>query len=1047
MILNLEHLPRVIPVGIQTESGVEEIGFDLSPWLTRWPGMTCAVWPTRPGESAAYPAANVEMVGNVLYWYPSSADTEKEGAGTVEVVGVVADKCKTTGPIDTLVKETSLDVTQETPEPIVPWFEELQKTGGIAQQGAADAAASAVEAAEKAAEAGQHAATAGQHSTNAGAQANAAKSHAEAAATSAENAEKAKQTAIDNADDAEEAAKSAQEWAGRAETFASNAGTAADAAATSAKEATESAKQAAAHEEAAISGMQGSDGRGGLFLVTVNSEQANRTQAEIREAVSEGKTCILTDDLGCTYTYLGKTDYWGDANEKNCPTFIRYERLENGIAQHEARVLSTGAVAIGYQNGYAKTPNPKMLTVAKGGETIKYNGSKDVTVDVPDVLIVTVGAGFKSSHTDSQIVAALQAGKTVSLLHDREVYTFRAIVDGAPMFERLYAVRGGDYEAASGTGVYWSRATVQADGTVEIRGGIPAKTPSPASLTFTGAVSARYDGSEQVTINIPTGGSGGGNIPDPGVPNQQLVSDEDGKAVWRDIPADVQPDWSQMDETAPDYVKGRTHYFRAGLQVSVNDKFVRPPDEELGAMIAEHATSGTQTNTIQGYMYKISDATPTVSEFLKGNVVTSVGGVVTELTEENINNETSAGYSIIADVYGTGKSLVAAVCFESGYEARGEVYNQVMVLAAELPAPGIYVATEERTDGKLGVKIGLDWPDNLLPLDDKYIPETIARKDDLHEPVSDEHINGLIDNKMDAFEDEIIPEVVAAADARVEDRFDLFGKAVCMETTMTFGSGIGSTTVPWNVVPVAGKSYKVVINGEKTTMTATSVPAEYGMPEDVVLMGTIGGEIALICFPVGYAELDGITLMVRMQGSELKGDYPVSILDAGSPGYYYFDGTTAKLVSIKELREAIFSSGAILEETTVECSPDMDYMGYIFTPLSGTPEAGSTYTVMYNGTAYDCPALLYEEEGMSGVMLGNTDAIGAGAGNPGAPFVMVLMPAGMDFGDGTMLYGMVMDLDGASSAALSITEAGGGGPEYMTREQVVALINEMMGNA
>lgn len=125
MIHPINHLPPVIRVGIQAESGVEAIGFDLSPWLTRWPDLTFAVWPTRPGESASYIAADTELVGNVLYWYPNAADTEKEGAGTVEVVGIGGGKCKSSGVIDTLVKKTSLDVTQETPDPMKPWAEKV----------------------------------------------------------------------------------------------------------------------------------------------------------------------------------------------------------------------------------------------------------------------------------------------------------------------------------------------------------------------------------------------------------------------------------------------------------------------------------------------------------------------------------------------------------------------------------------------------------------------------------------------------------------------------------------------------------------------------------------------------------------------------------------------------------------------------------------------------------------------------------------------------------------------------------------------------------
>ena len=44
---------------------------------------------------------------------------------------------------------------------------------------------------------------------------------------------------------------------------------------------------------------------------------------------------------------------------------------------------------------------------------------------------------------------------------------------------------------------------------------IPKKLPNPHKLTFTGAVSAEYDGSAEVEVNIPEGGTGGGGIPVP----------------------------------------------------------------------------------------------------------------------------------------------------------------------------------------------------------------------------------------------------------------------------------------------------------------------------------------------------------------------------------------------------------------------------------------------------------------------------------------------------------------------------------------------------
>ena len=76
---------------------------------------------------------------------------------------------------------------------------------------------------------------------------------------------------------------------------------------------------------------------------------------------------------------------------------------------------------------------------------------------------------------------------------------------------------------------------------------IPTTLPNPHKLTFTGAVSAEYDGSEAVEVNIPEGGSGGGGIPVPETAEvgQTIVVkavDENGKPTeWEaaDVPSGV----------------------------------------------------------------------------------------------------------------------------------------------------------------------------------------------------------------------------------------------------------------------------------------------------------------------------------------------------------------------------------------------------------------------------------------------------------------------------------------------------------------------------
>ncbi len=125
MIYPIKHLPHVIPIGIQTESGVEAIGFDVKPWLDEFDGLKLSIWPTRPGESAAYPAADVELVGTVLYWHPNGTDTAIEGTGRVEVLGVTGDKRKLSGWCDTMVRATSLATTQEPPDAARPWVDEV----------------------------------------------------------------------------------------------------------------------------------------------------------------------------------------------------------------------------------------------------------------------------------------------------------------------------------------------------------------------------------------------------------------------------------------------------------------------------------------------------------------------------------------------------------------------------------------------------------------------------------------------------------------------------------------------------------------------------------------------------------------------------------------------------------------------------------------------------------------------------------------------------------------------------------------------------------
>lgn len=143
---DVANLPKIlpIPIGHQTETGVERIGFDVSGWLKMWPGLELSVWVTLPGASAAHPAANVELRGSYLYWTPDEVDTSMAGNGTVEIMGKADGIKKLSAVAPTLIERTSTAVTSEPPAAIKPWYDEALD--------AADRAESAAEAAEKAAE-------------------------------------------------------------------------------------------------------------------------------------------------------------------------------------------------------------------------------------------------------------------------------------------------------------------------------------------------------------------------------------------------------------------------------------------------------------------------------------------------------------------------------------------------------------------------------------------------------------------------------------------------------------------------------------------------------------------------------------------------------------------------------------------------------------------------------------------------------------------------------------------------------------------------------
>lgn len=486
------------------------------------------------------------------------------------------------------------------------------------------------------------------------------------------------------------------------------------------------------------------------------------------------------------------------------------------------------------------------------------------------------------------------------------------------------------------------------------------------------------------------------------------------------VPDAYQSDMAEDDASRGAFVRHRTHYDVKGQSW---------PDGaavEEGAPSAEiHKADGTL-----GAVRWVKVGHAPEAESLVGHCKLSSVGMV---TEENILDRSESGYLLGREYESTSttgvtrtlRSVSAVVCLKAGYSANGWPLTETLdnLSTATIPEPGLYLAV--RGDGT--VYRGYELQPYTKPLEDRFIPSTVTRNSEVQPLVSSERINGLIDDKL-----------------------SIFGQAVCLPV-MVLGDGVGSPILknPWAAEIHAGKNYIIVYNGKTYHLTAVTMPDS---PVGAVVLGN--GENAgrpdlnpKLPFVVS-AVSNSVGAQLGSYGSVAFYDdadiHTITIYEASRKGYYYYDGDdTARLVGIKELRQALIDAGnpvIILPETTVQGE---DGQMFLTTALAADPEAGVTYKVTYNGTAYDCPALAYATDDMSGVMLGNSDALGLVGGNPDAPFVALLMPGGTDGNDGT-IYGLVMDMTGANSATISILEEASG-PEYMTRTQVVELINEMTG--
>ena len=181
---------------------------------------------------------------------------------------------------------------------------------------------------------------------------------------------------------------------------------AADSAANSATDSAVSADKAAASAKEAAESVQD------FFIVTAAPKKegvpvlyADKTQAEIREAVAAGKTCLLVPRANATLVAAGTVcPYFGegkyDTNEAESPSFfagVKYDTRYSLWYQYAAYVRADGHV--GVTGKPIRTPAPQKLKLS-GAVDATYDGSSAVTVEIPSGSFPETADPLKQLVTD-----------------------------------------------------------------------------------------------------------------------------------------------------------------------------------------------------------------------------------------------------------------------------------------------------------------------------------------------------------------------------------------------------------------------------------------------------------------------------------------------------------------------------------------------------------------------------------------------------------------------------------------------------------------------
>lgn len=303
-------------------------------------GQAVTVYVLRNGDTAAYPASNVEITDTEIIWTVTSVDTGKSGRGKVQykfadaTTGEVI-KTEIFGFLVGLAIDTEVGPA---PDPYESWLDSLtdladetqinareaesaaesasasaeaasasaESASGSASQAsdkAAEASGSATTASQKASEASSSASSAAGSATAASWSASAASTSASQAAASAEAASASATSAGQSKDTAQTAAQTATTKASEASASATSAASSASTATTKAGEASQSATSAAssastASTKASEASASATSASGSASTATTKASEASASATAAQEARTGAESAAQTAQAG-----------------------------------------------------------------------------------------------------------------------------------------------------------------------------------------------------------------------------------------------------------------------------------------------------------------------------------------------------------------------------------------------------------------------------------------------------------------------------------------------------------------------------------------------------------------------------------------------------------------------------------------------------------------------------------------------------------------------------------------------------------------------------